>query len=482
MTNHTEEKKEAFYSGSLCACLPFVTLAKESMVSFGPVQFWVASAAKERIPDSSLTGFQAYIEAIGQFKAVQREENVGDQCSSYINTTKIAQEKMTFISIDDDIACDVRELLLLDALYLLYFACTFKNLYYGQKAHSFNAFRKIVPASLLFIENKSDWEELFIHESDREENICVHIVDPDICNGLGKALEAVYRPLNNQDPERGRVYKRIVRSIRYMIDRSFPRCTNLLDRGFYFSDEMFESENILFLTASFESLFDLNESQGIAADFKHHLRPLLHLKYTRPIEIFWKWVDEFYALKREILCGESLVDPIFRYNPNFEVSHILLGTKLFVYSIYYYLYSYDLLASKHVDPYTPPDFKWIHPEEILLFFWTEQSVLDKISSIIQQCVDGFCKEEAQADLSLLTTLFVSLYDRYYLSEKLSYRGNQIRFIPTPIDEIKQHGQVILRLLEEMQVKNSDNIELQFIHPYFIQVLKDRLEEKKIPNF
>ena len=136
---------------------------------------------------------------------------------------------------------------------------------------------------------------------------------------------------------------------------------------------------MIFIASSFEALFDINDKQA-AADFKHKLRPLLHLKYGKPVELFWKWVDDFYEVKRHIVHGgDHILDPFFRYNPNFEISHILIGIKLFVYSVYYTLFQYRLLHSIHEDPFTPPDFKWIHPEEILLFFWTESFLLHKLS-------------------------------------------------------------------------------------------------------
>lgn len=457
----------------LYACLPFVELAHESKIQFGPVIFWPASKAEEFLPNHLHASFHDYMQVVGQIKA-----RSNDQEKSFVNTFTLNPKGTTCVSISADIPHEIREFLLIDSLYLLYFTCTFRNLYYGQEIPPFNAFRKMIPASEEFIHNSENWKNLHIHETDREETVCLHIIDPDICQGLGKALESIYSTTAPLDQELVQAYKRLVRSIRYLVDRFFQRFVNLFDKGLNFSEEIFEPEDVIFLATSFESLFNIDSNIETAADFKHKLRPLLHLKYSRPVEIFWKWVDDFYEVKRRIIRGDTFLDPLFRANPNFEVSHILLGIKLFVYSVYYYFFKYQLLQSTFVNSYTPPDFKWIHPEEILLFFWTESSVLEKISLFIKQSEKEPLQEEALADMNLLTTLFVSLYDRYYLSEQLRGEGF-VRFIPTPVSELTKEGNVILGKLKQMQEANPENTFLKFVHPYFIQVLEDRLQEKKL---
>ena len=82
-------------------------------------------------------------------------------------------------------------------------------------------------------------------------------------------------------------------------------------------------------------------------------------------------------------------------------------------------------------------------------------------------------------MHLLTTLFVSLYDRYYLSEEMKGKGLFIRFIPSPIAELKKEGEAILEKLIQMREEEPENAFFQFIHPYFIAVLEDRLAERKL---
>lgn len=451
-------------SFTLCACLPFVELAQEASIQIGPVIFWPASKAQEFLPAHAST-FQTYLESIGQIKARSKSEK-----EDFVNTVRLSPAGMTCASIDSNISPELYEYVLIDSLYLLYFACTFRNLYYGQEIPTFNAFRKMIPASMDFIHHRHNWEQAYIDETSRENTICIHLVDPEICQGLGKALEAIYIP-TDQNQELIPVYKRLVRSIRYLVDRFFQRFVNLFDNGLNFSEELFEPEDVIFLASSFETLFDINEKQP-AADFKHKLRPLLHLKYGRPVELFWKWVDNFYEVKRQIVHGNMALDPLFRLNPNFEISHTLLGIKLFIYSIYYTLYKYQLMHSTHEDPYTPPDFKWIHPEEVLLFFWTETNLLRKLSSFLRQISLAPQKEELYADIHLLTNLFVSLYERYYLD----HPANGARFIPTPLGDLEGYGAEILGKLK--QITDVEDLLLTVIHPQFIQSLEDRLQRKQ----
>jgi len=464
-----------FRNFHIYAFLPFIQLAQESMIQMGPIVFWPASKMQEFLPEESIPLLTEYLKKVGQVKAHSCVKN--DQ---FIDTVMLDPKQMMCVSISNEIPEDVHEFILIDAMYLLYFACSFRNLYYNHHIHSFNSFRKLVPASMDFINNKGNWESLHIKEVDREEIICLTLIDPEICKGLGRALETMYLPSNVDDPEFSQAYKRIVRAIRYLIDRFFLRFVNLFqNKGLHLTEELYEPENVIFLSSSFETLFNIEESQETAADFKNKLRPLLHLKYSRPVEIFWKWVDEFYLLKRKIMRGETFLDPMFRLNPNFEVSQVLLGIKLFVYSIYYYLFKYQLLQSTHVDPYTPPDFKWIHPEEILLFFWTEKSVLEKVSLFVKENEQGPLTDEALSEMNLLTTLFVSLYDRYYLSSHMKAGEGLILFLPTPVAELNGEGQYILQKIREFNMKDPQCQFLKYVHPYFLSALEDRLLEKRI---
>lgn len=458
------------------ACLPFVELANEASIQIGPIIFWPCSKSEEFLTRELQISFHAYLDKIRLIRTKSNGEK-----GTFVNTGSLSLKEMTCISVAKDIPKNLREFLLIDSLYLLYFACTFRDLYYGQKIVPFNPLRKLIPATEEFLMEKRTWEEANIYESDREETVRLLTIDSEICHALGKALNGIYLPLTHQvSPELIQSYKRLVRSVRYLVDRFFLRFVNLFKEGLNFSEEIFEPEDVIFLASSFETLFNIDDSQNTASDFKHKLRPLLHLKYSQPVETFWKWVDDFYHVKRRILDGETFLNPSFCLNPNFEVSHIQLGIKLFVYSVYYFLFKYKLIQSTYEDSYTPPDFKWIHPEEVLLFFWSEESVLEKISFFLKQAEKGTLKDEMIADLNLLTFLFVSLYDRYYLSDYVNKGGVEgIQFLASPLSSLVREGNSILEALRRMNSVDPKPAILQVIHPYFYDVLQDRLQEKKM---
>lgn len=458
---------------NIYACLPFVELAHESTLQMGPVSFWPASKFKDFLDADSYEIFQNYIQSISQIKTcLQSDQN------QLVNTVTLNPQGTTCISISTDVPLNLRETTVIDAIYLLYFTCIFRNLYYGNEILSFEVFRKIIPASLEFINDRKNWEGMHIDEFNREKTACIHLFDQEIYIGLGKALSAIYEnnsPTANTTTTAQEIiddYRRLIRSIRYLVDRFFERFVNLFGKGLNFSENMSEPEDILFLSSSFESLFNISDKDP-AADFKHKLRPLLHLKYSRPVEIFWKWVDDFYELKRKIVHQGSSPDPIFRSNPNFEISHVMLGIKLFIYSVYYKLFQFRLVAPIHFDSYTPPDFKWIHPEEILLFFWTESSVIRKLNVFIKRAQETQLDQESLSEISLLSDLFLSIYERYYLHPDTS----QVRFMPSPLDKIGVNAKEIISIIDYEQANHPHGRLLYAIPNDLVIALRDRIDVK-----
>jgi hypothetical protein len=450
-------------SFNLYACLPFVELAHETSIQLGPVIFWPASKYREFLPKDRHQTFENYFHSIQQVKA-----QVPNSQDKWINTVKLEPQGTTCISIMDKISLSQCEHVLIDAVYLLYFTCTFRNLYYGQEVPSFDVFRKMIPASWAFISNQANWEHVYIDESLREETVCIHLADAEITQALGQILLVIYTL--SGEPGKTEAYKRLVRSIRYLVDRFFQRFVNLFENGLNFSTELFEPEDIIFLSSSFESLLDINDQQT-TADFKHKLRPMINFRYGKPVELFWKWVDNFYEAKRKIIHGGASPDPYFRLNPNFEVSHILLGIKLYIYALYFTLYKYGLVSSVHEDAFTPPDFKWIHREEILLFFWTELNLLQRLSLFLKQTQENSENKDLVADFRLLSHLFVSMYERYHLMPAQP----SLKFIPTSLAEIQKIGEDILSDLKSSEQQERLKPLLVAIHPDFITSLEKRLQ-------
>jgi hypothetical protein len=450
---------------NIYACLPFVELAHESTLQMGPVSFWPASKYQEFLEIDSHELFLHYMQSISQIKArIQSDQ------SQLVNTVTLNPQGTTCISIASNVPQHLRDTMIIDAIYLLYFTCAFRNLYYGNEILSFEVFRKMIPASLEFIQERANWEGVHIEEINREKTVCIHLFDQEIYTGLGKALAVIYQNNTTLDQEIVDEYRRLIRSIRYLVDRFFQRFVNLFGKGLNFSEELFEPEDVIFLSSSFESLFNINDKEP-AADFKHKLRPLLHLKYSRPVEIFWKWVDDFYELKRKIVHQGTSPDPIFRSNPNFEIPHVMLGIKLFIYSVYYKLFQFKLVTPIHFDTYTPPDFKWIHPEEILLFFWTESSVIKTLNLFIKRAQESQVEQQLLAEISLLSDLFLSIYERYYLHPL----STQINFKPSPLEKIKENAQQIISMIEFEQTNHPHGRLLFAIPNDLIIALQDRIK-------
>lgn len=419
-------------SYSLYACVPFVALEPDTSLVLGPVVFWPASYAREMVVPADYPHFNAYLQKIAHIQAKAEEEKEWHLAEAMC------------ISISDAVALPDQKDLLIDALYLLYFSCAFQNLYYGNEVPSFQIFKKLIPADPLFFRNTENWEQIRIEAKLQDSPICIHLAGNQICAALGKALSLVY--LSSEHPASAQC-NRLIRSIRYLVDRYFPPFINLFNRGLELPEALFEPEEIVFLASGFEALFDLNE-QKPAADFKHKLRSLLHLKYAKPLECFWLWVDDFYDAKKRIIHGGENPDPLFRGNPNFEISHLLIGVKLFVYAVCYRLHELSLIDSTREESSVPPDFQEIHPEEVILFFWSEKAVLQQLLLCLRQLERSATDQDLQKEAAFLASLYISMTYRYFLQPARP----GICFKPTPAaelvskaDEIRQRMQTAFSL-------------------------------------
>lgn len=444
-------------SHHIYACLPFVELGHEITISMGPILFWPASKVDLFVEEQNKHCFFQYIEEMTHVKTTSQD--------NLINTTKLALDATTCVSIDSKIPEAARESLLIDSLYLLYFACTFRNLYYNSEILPFDSFRKFFPASIDFIEKESNWKGCYIKESDREETVCISLVDPEIATVIGKILSSIYSEKTELNREEIDHYKRLIRAVRYLVDRFFERFVNLFGHELKVSDSMFEPEDVIFLSSSFEALFNLDEKHTLS-DFKHKVRPILHLNYSTPLELFWKWAEDYYAIRHKIVHAGDTPDSRFRHNPNFEVSHIVLGIKLFIYSFYYTLYKDHLMQSKGNDQYIAPDFRWIHADEVLLFFWTETSILNKLDRFLKELIVKQGGQELCEEIVQMMSLFLSMYERYYKNPE--HYG--IRFIPSPKEDFKEYAKEIFSSLKSVHLSEEKEIK------EFVNALNDRLGE------
>lgn len=409
------------------ACLPFVELPKSGEITIGPIHFWPSLDYKEHIPAALQNSFSSYLETMSTIKAAHQ----GDE-KNPIPTVKLKTPSIACVSIDSEVDPRLRDTILIDALYLLYFAASFRNVYYNDEIISFKAFTKILPASLDFIKNRASWEQLFIGEAKREGVACITWLDEEICLALGNALNKSYKAHIDNDHA-----IRLIRAIRFFVDRFFAKFENVIQQGLELNPKLFEPEDTLFLASSFDVLLDIDDKYP-ASDFRHKVRPMLHLKFSKPVELFWKWVDSFYLLKKQVIHGLPNPPDLYTENPNFQIPLLHIGVKLFVYVVYYKLFRDHLVESVNYSHSTPPDFKWIHPEEILLFFWTEESLLRKISLLLMQKQGGKVSEDNERDLALLVSTCSTLMERFSKGKGEPY----VTFIKTPQEVLDRYYSTI----------------------------------------
>lgn len=120
----------------------------------------------------------------------------------------------------------------------------------------------------------------------------------------------------------------------------------------------------LIISAGFEVLFSLNPAFP-NSDLRQYLRPLLDLKYSHPVELMWKWVDQFFAIRHTTLNGQHSSTPFFIDNPNVKTPLLLVGEKLLIFAIY------KILLAK-----TP---SFINPDRVLVYFWAKEALEKKIT-------------------------------------------------------------------------------------------------------
>lgn len=417
------------------ACLPFVEFTRKEGIALGPIHFWPSTDSEFHLSANFSLKFKNYL------KKVNKE---------------FAERPIACISIDDSVPIERRESLLIDGIYLLYFASNFRNVYYSNEILKLSSFTKILPASEELLQNKDILIEIAIPESARERIACISWIDDEIAEALGKALSGVYE--SNADLSLFDESIRLIRAIRFFVDRFFSKFENLLTVGLELPPDLFEPEDILFLASSYDVLLNIDDRQA-SSDFRQKIRPMLHLKFSKPVELFWKWVDAFYILKKQVVQGVK-PDYLFLANPNFSVPLMHIGLKLFIYVLYYQLYQYRLIASETKDKFAPPDFHWIHPQEILLFFWTEESILRKISLLLMQIQQGKLTAENQSDIYLLSSLFVALMEKYYSKPPSKY----IQYLPSPEGVLDPYTTPIL---------NYGLLANESLHPEFMGWLQKR---------
>lgn len=428
----------------LYACLPFVEL-KVPDVAMGPVHFWPVTHADKFLSPSLIPLLNDYLETVTQVKVCTPNQ--------VINTEKLCCHTMTCISIDPKVQPELREGLLIDAIYLLFFCGAFSHLFASAKAPHFDVFTKILPATSAFLSDKSRWKEAYILEAQRESPVTLERFDREMCKGLGHGLACAYQTDTCRSSADTAKVQSLIRSIRYFVDRFFERFENLINEGLSIPHVVYEAEDIVFLATSFEALFDLND-QHPHIDFKHKLRPMLELRFSTSVELLWQWVDGFFHLREQIVHGRPLPDAIFRANPNFNISYFYLGVKLYLYGVYWRMHHYQLISSR------PENFEWVTSEELLAFFCPEDELIRRIHKTVSLLEKDWKESHHLSDFHFLTAIFLHIYDQYFVGPQPARDHASLQWIPAPLSEIKAAADEICQKLEKAPQELSTS---RFIH-------------------
>jgi hypothetical protein len=394
-----EERKYEIY-----ACLPFIQLKTEEIIALGPVRFWPAQLADACISADLRDSLETYLENVSHV-GVQ----VGDQ---FIETGVLPHRQVTCVSLDKGVAPELRESLLIDSIYLLFFCSAFSHLFDAGTIPSIELFTKYLPASPAFLQNKDLWGPLHIVEAQRKCPVVLPELDQEMCRGLGHALACSYELDTCTSAAETSQIQSLIRAVRYFVDRFFGRFENLLTNGQSVSPFSFEPEDIVLLVTSFEALFHLKEEIP-HIDLKHKLRPMLGLRYSTAVELVWSFVEGFFHLRDQVVHGQALPDIYFRANKSYAISYFYLGIKLFLYGVYWRLHSCKLITSLDGDTaWRPLHFQWVSAEEILAFFWPEEELLERLIKLSERLAMQPNAPDLTHDQDLLERIFIHTVDTY----------------------------------------------------------------------
>jgi hypothetical protein len=415
---------------TLEACLPLVELTFETPILMGPVLFWPA--------------FQ----------------------STLFNDKKeffLPQSNMACLSLSDQLSNTQRDALLVDSVYLLYFAAIFREIYLNSTHLPFNSFTQIV---------KFEKDVKYQLEDIPFPPQKIHWINPEVCKALGNALEICYPIVQVEESDKVLEIRRLIRAIRFFVDRFYDKFHNPLINGSPFAERLFAPEDVIFLATSFEALFNIS-SHLSASDFKQKLRPILHLQFGKPISLFWNWVDGFYALRERIIHSGEIADSNFNENENFSVPYTFWGIKLFIYAVYYHLFKFQLLQVKSKESVIPIHFTWLHPEELLLFLWPEKTLLKKIALLTSQIIENPDHIENFLELEFLSNLYLTIQQRYF--QKDGMLPPDVHYYPTPREELEPLFQSIIENAEKIVMVEGETKPIAKAFPdSFIETLQQRL--------
>lgn len=257
-------------------------------------------------------------------------------------TSPLGVSVHTAMNLEKDLALN----LLSDALFLLYFSCNAYKIYNGKTPDPIRSFFQM-------------------QESIQKVHLTKDLIDSTIFPAFSELLFWAYTFGSPKKDES----KKFIQSILFLLNRYLT------------SPEDWECpvwHHYLELSLGFEALFNLNSLQP-QAELRQKLRPLLHLKFSSPVELLWRWVDLFYAAKILLLKGQTPRDLYFKANPDIKSPLYLIGEKLLIFSIYDLLFQWHLSLGIAGTETTPDRFAKIPPEIVLVYFWTKETIEKKLT-------------------------------------------------------------------------------------------------------
>lgn len=422
------------------SCLPFLTIAADQPVQLGPVLFFPADKAIEIF-----------------------DVDGGGEFLTYLESLSITPQSAMGIALHTLIPDNQKDKLFLDALFVIYFIAIHRDLYQNLPIPSIRTFTKYISASEQFIlANKG---EAKLVTSFRKTTVHFDQSDLALCEALGKVLHQVY--LEDQCEQSK---KSLIRSIRFFVDAFISQFENIIDTGVPLPNILFSPENVMCLNLAFEVLFDIDISH-ISSDFKQKLRPMLVLRYSRPVEMLWKWIDGYFGLFHSLTRSAEIPDIMFRANENYEFPFLHLGMKIYIYAVMHKLYLFKFLTPSYTTEDMPPFFHSIDPMEIIVYLWTEEGLLKKISIILMQLGTQPKNEELQNDVFRMTSVFNAKIRKFYLKTPPS----GIQFIPQENPQLEKYARSILDALPQtIERKGEQKTIKSFLPEYFEENIRNHI--------
>lgn len=449
-TSRVSPEWEAF------ACLPFLQVPEGEIIELGPFRFWSAADYKDQTQDHA-----AYAQYLEHLRHIRVEAAGESRAHSGLETADLPLTHMCCVSIDARVPQKRRTTALANALYLLYFALTVRELYYDLQPMRFDPFGVVIPADEALAQNSAEWQERWIPETARRQHVKLEVDEPSILRCLGNAMTAVYTPEAVPEGLELGSEARLVRSLRYFVDRYFKRFHCPFKGTLDFPHE---PENVVFLATSFDALLGL-EPTNKSAQLKRILRSLLSLCFSRSVEMLWNWVDGFYQFKNDIVHAELDSDPQFTANPFYRVSFRHVAVKMFIYTVT------TELINKFQDNEAKAKEKpgladhWLDRREISYLFWPIDALLQQIAYGLGRVEQVGDKDNYISDLRSLMHIYVTVY-RNHLEPKGRAEYHPVRFQGCDLNELRLSAMAILDASKRPAIKDM-------LVPEFLSSLKSQ---------